>query len=117
MQGIAAETRPPEGLGRRSALGDAYRRVGYPLRVALASRAAVYLMLAIVGWWTRSDGQTQIGFDTFFSPLGRWDASWYRWIALHGYDTAGANGHHANVVAFSPLYPIAYRIVSAYPAR
>jgi hypothetical protein len=91
------------------------RQYSYPLAVAAASRAVVYLLIAAAGWRTRSPGSSGLSFDDLFSPLGRWDASWYRWIALHGYDQAGAHGHHANVVAFSPLYPIAYRVISTLP--
>ncbi len=87
----------------------------YPLAVLAASRVCVYLLIAAAGWETRRPPSAGLSFAALFSPLGRWDASWYRWIALHGYDLAGAHGHHANVVAFSPLYPLAYRIVSVLP--
>ena len=87
----------------------------YPLTAFVASRAAVYLLVAVAGWESRRPTSARLSYSSLFSPLGRWDASWYRWIALHGYDQAGAHGHHANVVAFSPLYPLTYRTVSALP--
>jgi hypothetical protein len=96
-------------------LADWIDRYRYPLGIALASRALVYLLLALASWQTRLPDSRLSSFATWFSALGRFDASWYRWIALHGYDRAGAHGHHANVVAFSPLYPTAYRAVSAIP--
>ena len=86
-----------------------------PLTVLVASRVAVYLTIAAAGWASRRPPSAGLSYSALFSPLGRWDASWYRWIALHGYDLAGAHGHHANVVAFSPLYPLAYRISSQLP--
>jgi Gpi18-like mannosyltransferase len=87
----------------------------YPLTVLVASRLLVYFAIAAAGWTSRRPASAGLSYFALFSPLGRWDASWYRWIALHGYDRAGAHGHHANVVAFSPLYPLAYRVSSRLP--
>jgi hypothetical protein len=87
----------------------------YPLTACVASRAAAYLLVAFAGWESRRPPSARLSYSALFSPLGRWDASWYRWIAVHGYEQAGAHGHHVNVVAFSPLYPLAYRAVSTLP--
>jgi hypothetical protein len=97
----------------RCIVGSWLRGHRYPLTVLLASRTAVCLLIGVAGWESRQQPSAGISYDALFSPLGRWDASWYRWIALHGYDQAGAHGHHVNVVAFSPLYPLAYRVASA----
>ncbi len=86
-------------VARRGA-SEAYR---YPLVVAVASRVGVYALLATVP------------SHRIASTLGRYDASWYRWMALHGYDRGGAHGHHADVAAFSPLFPAAYRVASVLP--
>jgi hypothetical protein len=96
-------------------LGGWLRAHRYPLSVLAVSRVGVYALIAGAGWANRRPPPAGLSFDALFSPLGRWDASWYRWIALHGYDLAGAHGHHANVVAFSPLYPLAYRAASVLP--
>lgn len=87
---------------------------GYPLGVFAASRVVVYVLLAVAGWSSRAVG-AGLSFNAVFSSLVQWDASWYRWIALHGYDRVGAHGHHANVMAFYPLYPLAYRLVASLP--
>jgi Mannosyltransferase (PIG-V) len=91
----------------------ALARYRYPLAVFAASRALVYALIAALGWTHRTPGR--VSYRTLVSPLGRWDASWYRWIAVHGYDRAGAHGHHANVMAFYPLFPLLYRAVSMLP--
>jgi hypothetical protein len=99
----------------RGIVGGWLRAHHYPLTVLVATRAGVYVLIAAAGWASRQPASAGLSYDALFSPLGRWDASWYRWIALHGYDQAGAHGHHRNVVAFSPLYPLAYRVASALP--
>jgi Gpi18-like mannosyltransferase len=99
----------------RCIVGGWLRAHRYPLTVLVASRIGVYVLVAAAGWASRQPPSAGLSYSALFSPLGRWDASWYRWIALHGYNEAGAHGHHRNVVAFSPLYPLAYRVASALP--
>jgi Gpi18-like mannosyltransferase len=96
-------------------VGGWLRAHRYPLTVLVATRVGVYVLIAAAGWASRRPPSAGRSYDALFSPLGRWDASWYRWIALNGYDQAGAHGHHLNVVAFSPLYPLAYRTISTLP--
>lgn len=86
----------------------------YPLAVFAASRVVVYLLVAVTTWLSPAGG-SRFSYNALFSSLVQWDASWYRWIALHGYDRVGAHGHHANVMAFWPLYPLAYRVGAMLP--
>jgi hypothetical protein len=47
-----------------------------------------------------------------FGALDRWDAIWYHWIAVRGYDPAVA---HGNTAAFYPLWPLTWRVASIVP--
>ncbi|HEY3764244.1 MAG TPA: hypothetical protein VGL44_03725, partial [Gaiellales bacterium] len=103
----APEPQPPR-LGARALLGT----LRYPLTVFVASRVAVYGLIAAAGWTARVPRQSGVSYHAFFAPLGQWDAVWYRWIADHGYDPAIG---HGNAAAFSPLYPLAWRVVGVLP--
>jgi hypothetical protein len=103
----APEPQPPRP-GARALLGT----LGYPLTVFVASRVAVYGLIAAAGWTARVPRQSGVSYHAFFAPLGQWDAVWYRWIADHGYDPAIG---HGNAAAFSPLYPLAWRVVGVLP--
>jgi hypothetical protein len=87
-------------------------RFRYPLMVWALSRAGVYLVLAIQGWSDRHPPKSGYAFDAFFASLGDWDAAWYRWIALHGYDPSIG---HGNAGAFFPLYPLAWHPLTWLP--
>jgi hypothetical protein len=84
----------------------------YPLTVFAVSRIAVYGLLATAGWTSRVPRESGLSYHGLFAPLGQWDAVWYGWIAQHGYDPAIG---HGNAAAFFPLYPLAWRVVSALP--
>jgi hypothetical protein len=101
---------PPEPQPARA--GSFLQRFRYPLAVWALSRAGVYLVLAMQGWTDRRPPKTGFSFDGFFSSLGDWDASWYRWIALHGYDPSIG---HGNTPAFFPLYPLAWHPLTWLP--
>ena len=64
--------------------------------------------------WTqpRPAGQRVRLFHALFRSLGDWDATWYRWIAEHGYDPSIG---HGNTAAFFPLYPLAWRPLTWLP--
>src|ERR1051325_4383931 len=81
------------------------RRYRYPLAVWGLSRIGVYLVLAMQGWTSRRPQGSGASFDAFLRSLGDWDAAWYRWIAVHGYDPSIG---HGNTAAFFPLYPLAW---------
>ncbi len=96
--------------------GDAERRrlwgLAYPLAVWAGSRAAVYLVIAMQAWVTRRPRGSAVSWDAFFSSLGDWDSTWYRWIAQHGYDPSIG---HGNTAAFYPLYPILWAPLTWLP--
>jgi Gpi18-like mannosyltransferase len=84
----------------------------YPLTVALSSRFAVYLLVAMVGWTTRRPKGSGFGYDQFAAPLSLWDARWYHWIASFGYDPLVG---HGNTTAFFPLFPAVWRGLMILP--
>ncbi|HEY0387961.1 MAG TPA: hypothetical protein VGC71_05950 [Gaiellales bacterium] len=86
--------------------------LGYPLAVWAGSRAAVYLVIAMQAWTTRRPRGAGVSWDALFSSLGDWDATWYQWIAQHGYDPSIA---HGNTAAFFPLYPILWAPLTWLP--
>jgi hypothetical protein len=108
----SAEERPAastSGSRRALALLAAYR---YPLAVFAGTRAAVYLLFAMVAWTHRVPHHSGLTYSSMFSPLGRWDAIWYHWVESHGYDPAIG---HGNTAAFYPLWPLVWRAVSWLP--
>jgi hypothetical protein len=84
----------------------------YPLAIWGVSRVAVYLVIAMEGWTERLRNGGGFSYSAFFSSLGDWDAHWYRWIALHGYDPSIG---HGNTGAFFPLYPMLWRPLTYLP--
>ena len=67
--------------------------------------------------WRCRDGRragTTAGFGWYplFRSLGDWDATWYGWIAQHGYDPSIG---HGNTAAFFPLYPILWSPLTWLP--
>jgi hypothetical protein len=80
------------------------------LRVALAAhvviRAFGLILLYAAGLFN--------GESAYFA-LTRWDATWYRRIAEHGYGhvQVASDGRRLSDYAFFPLYPIAERALSA----
>jgi len=81
-------------------------------------------LLIFVGWFSYYFGANQNYGDPGaltrgwqFSPIklldmwGRWDASWYLDIALHGYSLRGPLATTQSNVAFFPLYPFSIRAV------
>src|SRR3954451_21935591 len=88
------------------------RRYRYPLAVWAMSRVGVYLIIAMQGWTERHPRHSGFSFGAFFAALGDWDAAWYRWIALHGYDPSIG---HGNTAAFFPLYPLLWRPLTVLP--
>jgi hypothetical protein len=103
MAGVTAvaEAAPAPQADRKPRLWG----LGYPLAVWAGSRVAVYLVIAMQSWTSRHPRGAALSWDALFSPLADWDATWYRWIALHGYDPSIG---HGNTAAFFPLYPIAW---------
>jgi Gpi18-like mannosyltransferase len=99
---------PAGGGGLRRLL----RRFRYPIAVALASRVAVYLLIAGVGWTSRVPHASSASYQAFFSPLALWDSAWYHRIALHWYDPAVSHGNNA---AFLPLFPAIWRALMLLP--
>jgi hypothetical protein len=89
----------------------AIRRFRYPIAVWAGSRVAVYLVIAMQDWTTRRP-RSGAGFDAFFRSLSDWDATWYGWIAVHGYDPSIG---HGNTAAFFPLYPLLWRPLTWLP--
>jgi Gpi18-like mannosyltransferase len=84
----------------------------YPLTVALGSRLAVYVLVAMIGWTTRRPKGSGFGYDQFAAPLTLWDAQWYHWIASYGYDPLVG---HGNSTAFFPLFPLVWRALMILP--
>ena len=89
-----------------------------PLVVYAASRALVFLTVAIVTTFGHADpgagpwpalGGPRIAF---LRALGRWDSAWYLAIAHHGYrvETSPPGGHASD--AFFPLFPMLVRGLS-----
>src|SRR4051794_8161689 len=80
------------------------------LRAALAAhvviRAFGLTVLYIAGLFNGGSG---------YHALTRWDATWYRRIAEHGYGHvhAASDGRRLSDYAFFPLYPMAERALSA----
>jgi hypothetical protein len=85
--------------------------LGYPLVVWAGTRTMVYVVLAIQGWASR---RHDVGFGWYplLRSLGDWDATWYGWIAQHGYDPSIG---HGNTAAFFPLYPILWSPLTWLP--
>jgi Mannosyltransferase (PIG-V) len=100
---------PASAATRVRAVVTGYR---YPLAVFAASRAAVYLLFAMVAWTHRVPPHSSLTYRSMFSPLQRWDAVWYHWIVAHGYDPAIG---HGNTVAFYPLWPLVWRAFAVLP--
>ena len=88
------------------------RGLGYPLAVWAASRLAVYLVLAAQSWSERRPRETGLSWQALYSSLGDWDATWYGWIARHGYDPSIG---HGNTAAFFPLYPALWAPLTFLP--
>jgi hypothetical protein len=105
---VPAAPEPAPKAGLRALLAS----MRYPLTVFAVSRIAVYGLLATAGWTSRVPRESGLSYHGLFAPLGQWDAVWYGWIAQHGYDPAIG---HGNAAAFFPLYPLAWRVVSALP--
>jgi hypothetical protein len=89
-----------------------HHRYRYPLAVWAMSRVGVYLVLAMQAWTSRRPRGSGFSFHAFYSSLGDWDATWYRWIAVHGYDPSIG---HGNTAAFFPLYPLTWRPLTWLP--
>ena len=85
--------------------------LGYPLVVWAGTRAMVYVVLAMQGWTSRRH-DAGFGWDPLFRSLGDWDATWYGWIAQHGYDPSIG---HGNTAAFFPLYPLLWSPLTWLP--
>jgi hypothetical protein len=96
---VAEPAPPPPAAGPRRRLWG----LGYPLAVWAGSRVAVYVVIAMQSWTSRHPQGAGLSWSTLFSPLSDWDATWYAWIAQHGYDPSIG---HGNTAAFFPLYPI-----------
>jgi hypothetical protein len=105
---VPAAPEPAPKAGLRALLAS----MRYPLTVFAVSRIAVYGLLATAGWTSRVPRESGLSYHGLFAPLGQWDAVWYGWIAQHGYDPAIG---HGNAAAFFPLYPLAWRVISALP--
>ncbi|HYH57729.1 MAG TPA: mannosyltransferase family protein [Thermoleophilaceae bacterium] len=90
-----------------------------------ASRALVYAIALFAALWLAADDSPNAAKfddpelthpfgglgDTLFSPLARWDATWYLEIARDGYE-GGAD------TAFFPLYPLLVRtLVLPHPSE
>jgi len=99
-------------LERSSPSGRLLRRFAYPLTVWAASRAAVYLLIAMQNWTARRPRDTGFSWHALFGALGDWDAIWYRWIAQHGYDPSIG---HGNTAAFFPLFPLVWKPFTSLP--
>jgi hypothetical protein len=99
---------PPERRSVRALAGS----LRYPLLVFAASRVAVYGLIATAGWTARVPRESGLSYHALFGPLGQWDAVWYGWIAVHGYDPALG---HGNSAAFFPLYPLAWKAIAVLP--
>ena len=102
-----AASRP--GWRRARTLLSTYR---YPLVVFAASRAGVALLFAMVAWTHRVPKHSGLTYSSMFGALDRWDAVWYHWIVVRGYDPAVA---HGNTAAFYPLWPLVWRAASIVP--
>ena len=80
------------------------------LRVALAAhvviRAFGLILLYVAGLFNG---------ESAYYALTRWDATWYRRIAEHGYGhvQVASDGRRLSDYAFFPLYPLAERALSA----
>src|SRR5205085_11414703 len=103
-----AEAAPAPDAGPRGRLWG----LGYPLAVWAGSRVAVYVVIAMQSWTSRHPQGAGLSWSTLFSPLSDWDATWYAWIAQHGYDPSIG---HGNTAAFFPLYPILWRPLTWLP--
>ncbi|MBI3473513.1 MAG: hypothetical protein HY013_19330 [Candidatus Solibacter usitatus] len=98
--------------GRLTPPAGRLRGLGYPLAVWAGSRVAVYLVVAAQNWTDRRPRQTGVSWNGLFGSLGDWDATWYGWIAHHGYDPSIG---HGNTAAFFPLYPSLWWPLTALP--
>jgi hypothetical protein len=110
MAGVTAVAEPAAERQMRGAAR--LRGLGYPLAVWAGSRVAVYLVLAAQGWSERRPRQSGASWDALYRSLGDWDATWYEWIARHGYDPSIG---HGNTAAFFPLYPALWWPLTALP--
>jgi hypothetical protein len=99
-------------LQRTDAPRDLLRRFRYPLTVWALSRLAVYLVIAMQNWTDRHPRESGISWHALFADLGDWDATWYEWIARHGYDPSIG---HGNTAAFFPLYPLVWAPLTRLP--
>jgi hypothetical protein len=108
---MTAVAEPKPAAGRRRAR-PLLKGLQYPLAIWAASRIAVYLVIAMQAWTDRLPEGSGFSFAAFFSSLSDWDATWYRWIALHGYDPSIG---HGNSAAFFPLYPMLWRPLTYLP--
>jgi hypothetical protein len=110
MAGVTAlAERPAEHTPPARAM---LRGLGYPLAVWAGSRVAVYVVLAMQGWTNRHPRESGLSWHALFASLGDWDATWYGWIAQHGYDPSLG---HGNTAAFFPLYPLAWAPLTWLP--
>ena len=99
-------------LQRTDTPRDLLRRFRYPLAVWALSRLAVYLVIAMQNWTDRRPRESGISWHAVFADLGDWDATWYEWIARHGYDPSIG---HGNTAAFFPLYSLLWAPLTRLP--
>ena len=109
MAGVTALAERPLEQPRSSRL---LQGLGYPLAVWAGSRVAVYVVLAMQGWTDRHPRESGLSWHALFSSLSDWDATWYGWIAQHGYDPSLG---HGNTAAFFPLYPMLWAPLTWLP--
>lgn len=105
-------------IAERLPMKELIARFRYPLLIALASRAllflVVYLGLALIPV-NSSDGLWRVFPDNLYiDGFARWDSGWYFQIAQGGYSIQARNLEGQTNTAFFPLYPAIISLASGF---